>query len=201
MTTHRVGDRSGVVRRRAVRRTVVRALLTSAALASGPRRPPAPAPDPITASRDPQRPHPYQGSAPGLVSAGSHRRPAQRCTAGDRCEPLGSDGVWTKCGPDARSWGSGLLDRLDSNHDPWRMTSAADEIGEPPALVGPSAMTYQRGARSCLDEVLHHRHPSKISPSAASSIPSSAPMTTIRVRGARPFQSSPAAMSTRLPTT
>lgn len=32
MTTQRVGDRSGVVRRRAVRRTVVRALLTSAAL-------------------------------------------------------------------------------------------------------------------------------------------------------------------------
>ena len=32
MTTQRVGDRSGIVRRRAVRRTVVRALLTSAAL-------------------------------------------------------------------------------------------------------------------------------------------------------------------------
>ncbi|HET6760441.1 MAG TPA: hypothetical protein VFH20_14275 [Propionibacteriaceae bacterium] len=32
MTSQRVGDRSGIVRRRAVRRTVVRALLTSAAL-------------------------------------------------------------------------------------------------------------------------------------------------------------------------
>jgi hypothetical protein len=43
--------------------------------------------------------HPYQGSARGLVSTGSQLRPAQRCTAGDRCEPLGSDGVWTKRGP------------------------------------------------------------------------------------------------------
>src|SRR5215207_4243326 len=43
--------------------------------------------------------HPYQGSARGLVSTGSQPRPAQRCTAGDRCEPLGSDGVWTKRGP------------------------------------------------------------------------------------------------------
>src|SRR5215211_4657997 len=37
----------------------------------------------------------YQRSAPGLVSAGSHLQPGPRCTAGDRCEPLDSDGVWT----------------------------------------------------------------------------------------------------------
>jgi hypothetical protein len=43
--------------------------------------------------------HPYQRSAPGLVSAGSHLQPGPRCTAGDRCEPLDSDGVWTKPGP------------------------------------------------------------------------------------------------------
>ena len=48
-------------------------------------------------------PHPYQGSAPGLVSAGSHLRPAPGCTVGDRCEPLGSDGMWTKRGPDRYS--------------------------------------------------------------------------------------------------
>jgi hypothetical protein len=44
-------------------------------------------------------PHPYQDSAPGLIAAGSHLRPAPRCTAGDRCEPLASDGMWTKRGP------------------------------------------------------------------------------------------------------
>jgi integrase len=27
----------------------------------------------------------------------------ERCTAGDRCEPLGSDGMWTKRGPAAAS--------------------------------------------------------------------------------------------------
>jgi hypothetical protein len=25
-------------------------------------------------------------------------------TAGDRCEPLGTGGVWTKCGPDTARW-------------------------------------------------------------------------------------------------
>jgi hypothetical protein len=53
-----------------------------------------------------RRPHPYRGSARGLVSPGSQLRPAQQCTAGDRCEPLGSDGVWTKRGPGMpRLWG------------------------------------------------------------------------------------------------
>ena len=32
-------------------------------------------------------------------SAGSHQRPRERCTAGDRCEPLESDAMWTKRGP------------------------------------------------------------------------------------------------------
>jgi hypothetical protein len=44
-------------------------------------------------------PHPYQGSAPGLVAPGFHLPPAPRRTAGDRYEPLGADGLWTKRGP------------------------------------------------------------------------------------------------------
>ena len=43
--------------------------------------------------------HPYQGSASGPVSPGLPLRPGHRCAAGDRCEPLASDGVWTKRGP------------------------------------------------------------------------------------------------------
>jgi hypothetical protein len=31
-----------------------------------------------------------------------HLRPAPGCTAGDHCEPLGSDGVWTKRRPSPR---------------------------------------------------------------------------------------------------
>src|SRR5215213_2319368 len=41
------------------------------------------------------RPHPYQGSAPGLVPRGQQLRPAPGCTAGDRYEPLGP----MDCGP------------------------------------------------------------------------------------------------------
>jgi hypothetical protein len=46
-----------------------------------------------------QRPHPYQGSALGLVCPGWHLRLGEGCTAEDRYEPLGSDGMWTKGGP------------------------------------------------------------------------------------------------------
>jgi hypothetical protein len=33
----------------------------------------------------------------------------ERCTAGDRCEPLGSDEMWTKRGPDQTSSRLGSL--------------------------------------------------------------------------------------------
>jgi hypothetical protein len=43
--------------------------------------------------------HSYQGSAPGPVSPDSSLDLGQRCTVADRYKPLGSGGVWTKCGP------------------------------------------------------------------------------------------------------
>jgi hypothetical protein len=43
--------------------------------------------------------HPYQRSVPGPRIRRIHLQPGPRCTAGDRCEPLDSDGVWTKPGP------------------------------------------------------------------------------------------------------
>jgi hypothetical protein len=43
-----------------------------------------------------QRPHPHQGSAPGNVPQDRPYDLGERRTAGNRYEPLGSDGVWTK---------------------------------------------------------------------------------------------------------
>ena len=40
-------------------------------------------------------PRPYQGSPPGLIPQHRTCHLGERCTARDRCEPLGSDGRWT----------------------------------------------------------------------------------------------------------
>jgi hypothetical protein len=45
------------------------------------------------------RAHPYQGSAPGLFIQDHPSDLRERCTVADRYEPLGSGGMWTKCGP------------------------------------------------------------------------------------------------------
>ena len=58
-----------------------------------------------TLGRRGRRPHPYQGSPPRLVSPGSPLSPGRTITAGDRCEPLGSDGMWPKRGPVTSSSG------------------------------------------------------------------------------------------------
>jgi hypothetical protein len=38
-------------------------------------------------------------------------------TTGDRCEPLGSDGMWTKCGPDRAAERPGC--NLVASHQPY----------------------------------------------------------------------------------
>jgi hypothetical protein len=43
--------------------------------------------------------HPDQRSAAGLVSQDPTCDLGERCTAGNRYKPLGSDGIWTKRGP------------------------------------------------------------------------------------------------------
>ena len=40
---------------------------------------------------------------PVLFAQDHDRDLRECCTAGDRCVPLGSDGMWTKCGPNPRS--------------------------------------------------------------------------------------------------
>jgi hypothetical protein len=42
----------------------------------------------------------------------------ERCTAGDRCEPLGSDGVWTKRGPGRAAQRSGRFGSLGTRASP-----------------------------------------------------------------------------------
>jgi hypothetical protein len=51
-----------------------------------------------------ERPYPYQGSAPACflrIAPATCANDLPVETAGDRCEPLGSVGVWTKRGPSA----------------------------------------------------------------------------------------------------
>jgi hypothetical protein len=59
-------------------------------------------------------PHPYQVLHQGVFPQDPPRYLRERCTDGNRCEPLGSDGMWTKRGPEPRhSGGPAGLDLVD----------------------------------------------------------------------------------------
>jgi hypothetical protein len=61
-------------------------------------------------------PHPYQGSAPDPVPQDRPCHLGERSTARDRCEPLGSDGVWTNRGPSlARRHSGSVLSGTDAS--------------------------------------------------------------------------------------
>jgi hypothetical protein len=110
-------------------------------------------------------PHPYQGSARcqrrRLVSAGSQLRPAQRCTAGDRCEPLGSDGVWTKRGPGMpRLWGQrrSASRTLASKGDPRRLPPTSEPRLDDRLVRGSPGGVWARDIPLYRRAIPGHRH-------------------------------------------
>ena len=102
----------------------------------------------------PVRTHPYhQGSAWGLFPQDRACDLGERCTARDRCEPLVSDGMWTKRGPGIpRLWGQRRAGSrtLASKGDPRRLPPTSDPRLAI-ALLGGALAGSGPGTSPCID--------------------------------------------------